>query len=118
MLYVLLDHLRTRLQDWHVYWIFRILDQLAFRALAAAALAFFIVVVFGKPVIRWLRRKKIGDTGLADTSLLQDQAKSKANVPTMGGLLICASILISSGLLADISQFYVFVGLLVLLFFA
>ena len=42
-------------------------------------------------VSQMLRRKKIGDTGLADTALLAASAQSKANVPTMGGLLICGA---------------------------
>lgn len=114
MLFVLLDNLRSALEDWKVYWIFRILDQLTFRALAASALAFFIVVFAGKPVIRWLRLKKIGDTGLADTDALHRMAQSKANTPTMGGVLICAAILCSTLLLADIRNFYVIVGMVVL----
>ena len=118
MLYVLVDHFRAWLQDHRVWWMFRILDQLSFRALAAAALAFFVVLLAGKPVIRWLRRKKIGDAGLADTALLQDAAKSKANVPTMGGLLICAAIFGSTALLADIREFYVIRGLVVLVWLA
>ncbi len=118
MLYVLIDHFRAWLQDHRVWWMFRILDQLSFRALAAAALAFFVVLLAGKPVIRWLRRKKIGDAGLADTALLQDAAKSKANVPTMGGLLICAAIFGSTALLADIREFYVIMGLVVLVWLA
>lgn len=118
MLYVLLDNFRERLADWNVYWMFRILDQLTFRALAAAAIAFFTVMVLGKPVIRWLRRKKIGDAGLADTALLQDVSKSKANVPTMGGILICGAIFGSTALLADITNFYVVLGLIVLVWLA
>ena len=118
MLYVLLDNFRERLADWNIYWMFRILDQLTFRALAAAAIAFFTVMVLGKPVIRWLRRKKIGDAGLADTALLQDVSKSKANVPTMGGILICGAIFGATTLLADITNFYVVLGLIVLVWLA
>jgi phospho-N-acetylmuramoyl-pentapeptide-transferase len=115
MLYYLLDITRKWLDEQGIYWIFRILDQLQFRALAAAGLAFFAVVLLGRPVIAWLRRKKIGDAGLADTELLKAAAGSKANVPTMGGVLICASILVSTALLADVRNFYVVLGLIVLL---
>lgn len=118
MLYVLLDKLRDSLIDWNIYWVFRILDQLTFRALAAAAIAFFAVLFLGRPVIRWLRRKKIGDAGLADTALLQDVSKSKANVPTMGGILICGAILVSTALMADVRNFYINLGLLVLVWLA
>ncbi len=116
MLYLLWNRARDVLSDLGVEWLFVVLDQLTFRALLAAALAFFLVVVFGKPVIRWLRRKKIGDTGLSDTQLLAEAATGKKNVPTMGGLLICGAILGSTALLADISNFYVVTGLIVMLY--
>jgi phospho-N-acetylmuramoyl-pentapeptide-transferase len=118
MLFVLFDILRTHLLDLKIYSLFMVLDQLTFRAIAAAGLAFAIVLFFGKPVITWLRRKKIGDAGLADTSLLAEVSKSKANVPTMGGILICAAIFLSTILLADIRNFYVILGLIVLIWLA
>lgn len=116
MLYLLWNLARNWLGDLKVEWLFVVLDQLTFRALLAAALAFFCVVAFGKPVIRWLRRKKIGDTGQADTQLLAEAATSKKNVPTMGGLLICGSIFVATVLLADITNFYVILGLIVMLY--
>jgi phospho-N-acetylmuramoyl-pentapeptide-transferase len=118
MLYLLWVHLEKWLDDRGVRWMFKILDQLTFRALAAAAIAFFVVLFLGKPVITWLRRKKIGDAGLADTALLANAAGSKANVPTMGGLLICAAILGATTLLGDVSNAYLVAGLLVLTFLA
>lgn len=114
MLYVLLDLLRARLQDWNVYWLFMILDRPSFRALAAAAMAFFTVVVAGRPVIGWLRRKKIGDAGLSDSDALRASAQGKANTPTMGGILICGAIALATLLLADIRNFYIVLGLIVL----
>jgi phospho-N-acetylmuramoyl-pentapeptide-transferase len=116
MLYRLWVNLESWLDAQGVGWMFRILDQLTFRALAAAALAFFVVIILGKPIIGWLRRKKIGDTGLADTALLASAAQSKANVPTMGGLLICGAIIGATGLLGDVSNTYLVAGLLVLAF--
>ncbi|HMN42067.1 MAG TPA: phospho-N-acetylmuramoyl-pentapeptide-transferase [Phycisphaerales bacterium] len=118
MLYLLWVNLEKWLDDLGVRWMFKILDQLTFRALAAAAIAFFVVVLLGRPVIGWLRRKKIGDAGLADTALLASAAQSKANVPTMGGLLICAAIVGATGLLGDVSNAYLVAGLLVLTFLA
>lgn len=115
MLYVLFDMLRNWLNEIGLYSLLQILDQRSFRALAAAGMAFATVVLLGKPVIAWLRRKKIGDAGLADTELLKTAAGSKANVPTMGGLLICGAIVGSTVLLADVRNFYVILGLVVLL---
>lgn len=118
MFYVLYDWLRLRLIDWKIDWAFMILDQLAFRSLAAAALAFFIVVLAGRPVINWLRMKKIGDTGMTDAEGLRVKAQSKANTPTMGGILICGSIAACTILLADIRNFYVVLALVVLVWLA
>lgn len=115
MLYVLLDLFRERLIDWNVYWLFMILDRPSFRALAAAALAFFAVVFAGRPVIAWLRRKKIGDTGKSDAEMMRSHAQGKANTPTMGGILICGAIFASTLLLADIRNFYIVLGMVVLL---
>lgn len=118
MLYLLLDHLRGWLIDVGAYSPFAVLDQLQFRALAAAGLAFAIVIALGKPTIRWLIRKKIGDSGMTDAAALQQHTSSKARTPTMGGILIVGSIVASTLLLADISVFYVKLGLVVLVWLA
>jgi phospho-N-acetylmuramoyl-pentapeptide-transferase len=116
--YVLLDNLRATLDSWGIYWMFMVLDRLTFRALAAAVVAFGIVLAFGRPVIDWLRRKKIGDTGLTDAEALQRTNQSKASTPTMGGLLICGSIAASTLLLADFRNFYVVLALVTLVWLA
>ncbi|MBX3385955.1 MAG: phospho-N-acetylmuramoyl-pentapeptide-transferase [Phycisphaeraceae bacterium] len=118
MLYILYDQLRQRLIDLKIDWLFMILDQLEFRALAAAALAFFIVVLAGRPVIGWLRLKKIGDTGMTDAESLRARAQSKANTPTMGGVLICGAILGATCLLADLRDFYIVLALIVMVWLA
>jgi phospho-N-acetylmuramoyl-pentapeptide-transferase len=118
MLYLLYKALQDRLVDLRIDPLFMILDQLAFRALAAAGLSFAFVLVFGRPVIEWLRRKKIGDTGLTDAEALRHRANSKANIPTMGGVLIVGGILVSVVLLADVRNFYVVLGLAALVCFA
>lgn len=118
MLYLLLDQLRGRLIDNGVYSPFAVLDQLQFRALAAAGLSFAIVILLGKPTIRWLIRKKIGDSGMTDAAALQQHTTSKAKTPTMGGILIVGAIVASTLLLADLRVFYVKLGLVVLVWLA
>mgnify|MGYP001280715326 CR=1 FL=1 len=118
MLYLLLDQLRGRLIDNGVYSPFAVLDQLQFRALAAAGLSFAIVILLGKPTIRWLIRKKIGDSGMTDAAALQQHTSSKAKTPTMGGILIVGAIVASTLLLADLRVFYVKLGLVVLVWLA
>lgn len=95
-----------------------LIDQVQFRALLAAGLSFAIVIAFGKRTIRFLIGLKIGDAGESDAEMLRAHARSKANVPTMGGMLICGAILASTLLLADISTPKVLLGLFVLIWLA
>ena len=104
MLYLLLDNTRNWLDRVGIYPFVQVLDQIEFRAIAAALLAFAIVVLAGKRTIRFLVRLKIGDAGVSDAEALRVHAASKANVPTAGGLLIAGAILISHGLLADLQS--------------
>lgn len=118
MLYLLLDHFRSFLLKHDLYGFFSVLDQMQFRALAAAGLAFLIVLVFGKRTIAFLVRMKIGDAGLTDAEALRRVSQSKQNTPTMGGILIAAAMFISTFLLADLSKFYVQLGLIVMVWLA
>lgn len=118
MLYLLLRSLTGWLNERDLYPLVRLLDQTEFRALAAAIVSFGLVLIFGRRVINWLLRMKIGDAGLTDSAALAAQAASKANTPTMGGILLVGSIVISTLLLADLSRFYVQAGLIVLVCFA
>jgi phospho-N-acetylmuramoyl-pentapeptide-transferase len=118
MLRVFADQIQWLLEQIHLSWLATPLYQLDFRALAAAALSFTIVVLAGPRVIRWLRAKKIGDSGMSDAEALRHHTASKAQTPTMGGILIVGAILFSSALLADVTVRYVQVGLIVLVWLA
>lgn len=118
MIYILLDILRSWLDDRGLYFYLQVLDEIQFRTLAAAGLSFAIVVFFGKRVIRMLVRLKIGDAGESDAVLLREHAATKANVPTMGGVLICGAVFISTVLLADIRVNVVYLGLFTLVWMA
>lgn len=107
MLYNLLEALRPWLMEHGLYRFVMILDQLGFRAFLAGGLSFAIVLAFGQGFIQWLRRKKIGDKAQFDVAELNAALASKANTPTMGGLLIAASIVASVALLADMTNNYV-----------
>ena len=118
MLYLLLDWLEEWLLRHGLYRYFSVLWQIQFRALASAGLSFAVVLFLGKPTIAWLRRLKIGDSGVSDAAALQAHTKSKADTPTMGGILIVMSILASVLLLANLREFYVQVGLVVVVWLA
>lgn len=96
----------------------QVLDQVQFRALGAAIMSFFVVVLAGKPVIAWLRGKKIGDAGLSDAAALAAAAGSKKDVPTMGGVLIVGAIVLSTILWCDLSNHYVLFAMVVAIWLA
>lgn len=114
MLYLIHQMLRDWLSQHGVYAIFSPLDEIQFRALAAVGFAFVLVLAFGRPTIRRLIRMKIGDSGITDAEALRETAITKANTPTMGGVLICGAIGLSTLLLADLLNFYVQLGLVIL----
>lgn len=118
MLSVFLKQIQWLLDAIHLGSLAQPLYQLEFRALAAAALSFAIVIIAGPRVIRWLRAKKIGDTGMTDAETLRHHTASKAQTPTMGGILIVGAILVSTILLADITIRYVYIGLIVMVWLA
>lgn len=99
-----------------LYYLFQYLDQLfdlpgagvfryiSFRAVAAVIISLVISIVFGKRLIEFLRRKQVGET-IRDLGL--EGEKAKQGTPTMGGLIIIASILIPTLLLAKLHNIYI-----------
>ena len=73
-----------------------LLGYISVRAGGAAVTAFLLSVVLGPAVIRWLQRQglaeRIDSTG---SDKLEELHKDKAGTPTMGGLFVIGSILIS-----------------------
>lgn len=118
MLYLLLGWLEEWLDKHELYRYFSVLGQVQFRALAAAGVSFATVLIGGRRTIAALVRLKIGDSGLSDAEALRMHAQSKANTPTMGGVLIAGAIVLSILLLADVTKFYVQLGSVVLVWLA
>ena len=85
------------------------------RAILAILLSFSFCLMFGPRFIAWLTRQKIGDNPNFDEPNLNDVMAYKKNTPTMGGVLIIASIVISTLLLADLRNLYVCLALVCLL---
>lgn len=64
------------------------------RAALAAVTAFLLCVLIGPAVIRWLRRKKIGEhSEIKDSAKLAEMHAGKAQTPTLGGAFLMAGIL-------------------------
>jgi phospho-N-acetylmuramoyl-pentapeptide-transferase len=89
-----------------------------FRAVLAALLAFFVVLLSGNKVIRWLMKQKVGDNPEFNNKTLNELTKHKGNTPTMGGLLIMAAILGACLLVANMKNFYVIMALFCLVYLA
>ncbi|TVQ51192.1 MAG: phospho-N-acetylmuramoyl-pentapeptide-transferase [Phycisphaerales bacterium] len=110
------------LQNWLVehglYPLVMVMYQLEFRAFFAVVVSFLFVLLFGRRTIRFLLRQKIGDAPEFYHADLNKLMSSKAATPTMGGVLICVSILATVLLLADMTERYVHLALIVLLWLA
>lgn len=88
----------------------RIFRYITFRALMGAATAFTLSLVFGPWVIAWLRRLKIGQQVRTD-AVLRAHLLKKSGTPTMGGVMIIGSVLISTLLWAVPTNGYVLLSL-------
>lgn len=99
-----------------LYHLFRYLDEaydlpgsgmfqyISFRAAAAIILSLLIVIIFGRRIIDFLRRRQIGED-IRDLGL-QGQLQKKGT-PTMGGLIILVAILIPMLLFGKLDNIYV-----------
>ena len=99
-----------------LYHLFRYLDEaydlpgsgmfqyISFRAAAAIILSLLIVIIFGRSIIDFLRRKQIGEE-IRDLGL--EGQLQKRGTPTMGGVIILVAILVPTLLLGKLDNVYV-----------
>jgi len=107
MLHGLIELLKNTIDSGGFLSPLRVFRYVEFRAVLAIVCGFAIVLLCGKRTIRWLLAKKIGDQPEFYNKDLNTLMKSKANTPTMGGILIVASIFATTLLLGNLSSFYV-----------
>jgi phospho-N-acetylmuramoyl-pentapeptide-transferase len=81
-----------------------VFNYITFRMSMAIILSLVISMIFGKRIIDFIRRKQIGET-VRDLGLAGEAQKK--GTPTMGGLIIIASIIIPTLLFARISNVYI-----------
>lgn len=106
MLYLLLE------------WIDRIADPpgfgmvryITFRAAAAAVTALLIAFWLGPKIIRFLKRRQIGEAAKVEAPKTH---LTKAGTPTMGGLIVLAGVLVPTLLWGNITNAYVILILFV-----
>lgn len=85
-----------------------VFQYISFRAGMSIITSLLMLLILGKPFIKWLRKKQIGET-VRDLNL--DGQKQKAGTPTMGGIIILASIIIPTLLFAKLDNIYVLIML-------
>lgn len=104
MIYHLLWHFRnvfTHRVGFYAY------QDVMFRSVAAILTSLFIAMLLGPGIIRWLMRKKIGDRPEFHHAALNELTKEKANTPTMGGLIIILSVILTTLLWAKLNNPFV-----------
>ena len=99
-----------------LYYLFKYLDEaynfpgaqvfnfLSFRAAMTIITSLLIGMVFGKNWINFLRKKQVGET-VRDLGL--EGQLEKQGTPTMGGLIILASIIVPVLLFARLDNIYI-----------
>ncbi len=98
-----------------LYYLFSYLDQfdfpgagmfqyISFRSAMTVITSLIISLIFGKRIINFLRKKQIGEE-IRDLGL--EGQMQKKGTPTMGGIIILASIIIPTLLFGDLQNVYV-----------
>ena len=113
MIYLLVK-LHYAMLEAHRLGFLRVFTDVTFQTAMATLTSFVIVILFGPRTIRWLRRKKIGDRPSFDQEQMDKLMEGKKGTPTMGGVLVISAIAITVLLLADLSNFYVRMALVCL----
>lgn len=91
------------------------LKSIYFRGFLAFILAYLIVLYSGKPFIKYLKRKKFGEEIRNDGPVSHF---SKKGTPTMGGILIIFSTLLTTLLVGDIGNKFIVLMMIITILFS
>ena len=80
-------------------------QYISFRMALAAVVSLFLSMIIGKYVIRLLRKKQVKDDNREELKLAG--VESKRTTPTMGGIIILASLLVSVLLFNRLDNIYI-----------
>ena len=80
-----------------------LMHYLSFRAMLAVVISMLVAFIAGKKIIRWLQSKQIGED-IRDLGL--EGQMQKKGTPTMGGIIIILSLLVSSLLVCRLDSIY------------
>jgi phospho-N-acetylmuramoyl-pentapeptide-transferase len=74
---------------------FRLFEYVSFRAAFAAILAFLVSTVVGPGIVESLRKKKLAGYSPTGSGQVDEKRRSKAGVPTMGGVILLIGVALS-----------------------
>lgn len=98
------------------YLLYPVLERfpyITFRAAFAAMLAFLLCLIFAPYVIKILNARKLSErTEKKDSALLIKLHQNKSSTPTMGGIIILSTIILSTTLFARLDNIFVVYALL------
>ena len=106
----MLYHLMPSLTD--VNFVFNVFRYITFRAAGAVVTALIIAFVLGPIVIKHLQRAKVGQIV---REVGPESHWSKAGTPTMGGVIIIISTVLSTLLWAELTNWYTVIALVALI---
>ena len=90
--------------------VFNLFRYITFRAAMAALTSFVLSLIIGPAVIRKLRALKVNEKiNKGDSEKLDKIHSTKQNTPTMGGILILATLVFSTLLWADLGNKFIWV---------
>ncbi len=84
---------------------FNLFRYITFRSGGAFITALVLCFIIGGPLIEWLKKKQHGVNNVRED--VPEQHFKKIGTPTMGGLMILISLLVSTLLWADLSNHYI-----------
>ncbi len=90
---------------------FRVFDYVSFRGITACLFSLFLTIIVGNRVIIWLTKLKVGQMVRNDGPQTH---LAKTGTPTMGGVLIILSVVITTILFADLTNPYVWLLMFVM----
>ncbi len=108
----MLYYLSTLAQD---AGLFNMLHYISVRAVIAVVLSFVITLISAPLVIAYLTKSKITeDTTKSDSAQLNKLHSSKANTPTMGGVVILSGVLLTAVVCCNFAVIYINLTLFVI----
>src|SRR5882724_1102871 len=110
---LLYNHFKDK--EWYVIKALNVFQYVTFRTAYASITALLISLVFGGKLINALRKWNIGQQIREEGPQAH---MTKRGTPTMGGVLIVGSVIISTLLWARLSSFYVWTAMLATVLFA